>query len=79
MTSPGSWGDWAIIEHPKRKRKKITTLSCEMCTYYRSHTKCKYFNNINATSSWKTCDKIYFKIKYDTPRYWNALARLRRK
>lgn len=77
MPKRGNWGNWAVIDVP-RKRKKCDSISCEYCTSYSVNEKvCKKMGGIDPHKEWKTCKKFYFKTKYDTIWYWNELAKLR--
>lgn len=76
MVKPGNWGTWAVIERP-RKRRKTKEITCEMCTCLSKDKSCKYNNNIDLQSSWRTCKKFYFKPQYDAADYWNKLVRER--
>ena len=61
----------------KAKRKKIS-ISCELCALYLNKEKrCKKLDGINVETTWKTCKLFYFKTRYDTANYWNALVKER--
>ena len=78
MTKPGNWGDWAVIERPKGGsiKKKI---SCELCSsYIKEKNKCIKYGECNKSEDWIKCEKFYFKVRYDTAKYWNLLEKCRK-